>query len=74
MGQRRDDQREAAGQVVAGAAVEANAAAVLARDQAKAVVLDSCSHTASAASEWAVRTKARWSIYCCRIHVARNRR
>ena len=39
-GQRLDDQREAIGQVVAGAAVEPHAVAVLARDDAEAVVLD----------------------------------
>jgi hypothetical protein len=35
-----DDQREAVGQVVAGTAVEAKASAILARDDAEAVVLD----------------------------------
>jgi hypothetical protein len=38
--QRLGDQREAVGQVVAGAAVEPDAVAVLARDDAEAVVLD----------------------------------
>src|SRR2546423_6997434 len=39
-GERLDDQREAVGQVVAGAAVEPHALAILARDDAEAVVLD----------------------------------
>ena len=39
-GERVDDQREPVGQVVAGAAVEANAVAVLAGDDAEAVVFD----------------------------------
>ena len=39
-GERLDDQREAVGQVVAGAAVQPHALAILARDDAEAVVLD----------------------------------
>ncbi len=39
-GERLDDQREAVGEVVAGAAVQPHAVAVLARDDAEAVVLD----------------------------------
>ena len=38
--QRLDDQREAVGQVVAGATLEPHASAVLARDDSEAVVLD----------------------------------
>ena len=39
-GERLDDQREAASQVIAGAAVEPHAVAILACDDAEAIVLD----------------------------------